>query len=265
MYDDKKSRCAVSPNRYVGITGFMCREEVDYALSVLPNGLKLMCGVLVSQKSFVGERNKWRRRYPAIQEIKNIFSDDPRCLNLIHYSTSKPMDAFLIAELFQLGGRHLHGFQFNGVWPEPHLLSFNNAHVVLQVRPPASERWDVVMAFENTLKGQIHAVLKQIGDCHVHVLIDASGGRGLPIEPTTCQRWAHIITKHFPGQVHIGFAGGLAADSLPRVDKLVQVWDASIDAEGRLRDGDEGGTLNFDKVREYLAAAGRVMLAQKNT
>ena len=34
--------------------------------------------------------------------------------------------------------------------------------------------------------------------------------------------------------------------------------DVKNDAEGRLRDGDDGGVLNLDKVRAYLAAAGEL-------
>lgn len=58
---------------YVGITGFMNRAEVDACLSALPKNMTLMCGVLVSQKTLRGERNKWHRRYPRIEDIAGIF------------------------------------------------------------------------------------------------------------------------------------------------------------------------------------------------
>jgi hypothetical protein len=56
----------------------------------------------------------------------------------------------------------------------------------------------------------------------------------------------------------LGFAGGLDAESLPDIAHEVRTWGASIDAEGRLRDGDDGGVLCMDKVRAYLAVAGEI-------
>jgi hypothetical protein len=98
-------------------------------------------------------------------------------------------------------------------------------------------------------------------ECRAHVLLDVSGGRGLPLDPDVCDAWAMMIRGAFGNDVGLGFAGGLDADSLPRIGHEVRTWDASIDAEGRLRDGDEGGVLNREKVRAYLRVAGEIMQA----
>ena len=88
--------------------------------------------------------------------------------------------------------------------------------------------------------------------------MQVGAGRGLPIDSDIADAWAMTIRGHFGNDVGLGFAGGLDADGLPRIAHEVRTWGASIDAEGRLRDGDEGGTLNLDKARAYLAAAGEV-------
>jgi hypothetical protein len=54
----------------------------------------------------------------------------------------------------------------------------------------------------------------------------------------------------------------LCAETLPAVASLVREYGLSIDAEGRLRDGDEGGVLDLDKARAYLAAAGDAVNAR---
>lgn len=66
-----------------------------------------------------------------------------------------------------------------------------------------------------------------------------------------------LVSRYGLG-LNIGIAGGLCAETLPAVASLVREYGLSIDAEGRLRDGDEGGVLDLDKVAAYLAAAAAV-------
>lgn len=246
--------------RYVGITGFMSRGEVDACLAVLPEGLTLMCGVLVSAKTLRGERNKWWRRYPRPGDIAGIFSDDPRCLNLIHYSTGEqPPDGGLVCHLQDIGGPECVGFQFNGAWPEPWTLAaLAGGHVVLQVRPNEMQSVGMVDGL-----ARLRQALGALRHCRAHILIDGSGGRGLPIEPEVADAWGMTIRGHFGDEVGLGFAGGLDADYLPRLAAEVRSFGASIDAEGRLRDGDEGGVLNLEKAAAYLRAAGEVMAKEQ--
>ena len=231
---------------YVGITGFMSRAEVDACLAALPEGLTLMCGVLASPKSIAGIPNRWHRRYPAPRDIAGIFSDDPRCLNLIHYSTDKAPTERDVDRLRGIGGERCHGFQFNGAWPEPQ--AFSGEHVVLQYRPSVS----VPEEFRRSLAG--------LGNITPHVLIDGSGGRGTPLDLGSVALCVGDVVSRYGLGLNIGIAGGLCAETLPAVASLVREYGLSIDAEGRLRDGDEGGVLSLDKAAAYLRAAGEVML-----
>ena len=232
--------------QYVGVSGLMSRAEVDACLAALPEGLTLMCGVLASAKSLAGIKNAWHRRYPAPRDIADIFSDDPRCLNLIHYSTDKAPTARDVDRLRGIGGERCHGFQFNGAWPESQ--PFSGEHVVLQYRPSVA----VPEEFRRSLKG--------LGNVTPHVLIDGSGGRGTPLDIGSAALCVGDLVGRYGIGLNIGVAGGLCAETLPAVASLVREYGLSIDAEGRLRDGDEGGVLNLDKARAYLRAAGEVML-----
>src|SRR5437868_5866280 len=105
---------------YVGVTGFMSRPEVVEALAMVPRGSvrRLMVGVLMSSKTLVGQINKWPGRYPKKDAIVDIFIDDPRALNLIHYNTDNPEALFTqLAEITKLAGPNLDGFQLNIAWP----------------------------------------------------------------------------------------------------------------------------------------------------
>ncbi len=251
--------------RYVGITGFMSRAEVDACLAALPEGLTLMCGVLASEKSVAGIRNKWHRRYAAPGDIAGIFSADPRCLNLIHYCSDVPPPDLDVMRLQDIGGPNCHGFQFNGAYPEPALLralketwpTFYGAErraagatVVFQVRT-RSQGKDMML--------RLRAAVEAAREWDVHVLIDGSGGGGIPLESDVADAWGMMVAGCFGNDVGLTFAGGLDAERLPAIADEIRTWGASIDAEGRLRDGDAGGVLNLDKARAYLRAAGEIM------
>jgi hypothetical protein len=235
------------PKQTVGVTGFMTRAEVDAALSALPAGLTLMVGVLASEKGTFGAGNKYPLRYPKAEDIAGIFSPDPRCLNLLHWSSGEAPSAALISRLQSVGGVHCNGFQFNGAWPETStLVSLAGDHVVLQYRPGKS-----------SLDG-LRASVAACRNVQAHVLIDGSGGRGEPLNVDETAVLVEVLQVRLGPSVGIGIAGGLCAETLPTVLRDARTFGLSIDAEGRLRDGDHGGTLNLDKVRAYLAAAGEI-------
>lgn len=239
---------------YVGITGFVSRAEVDACFDALPDGLTLMCGVLVSAKTLRGERNKWWRRYPRVEDVAAIFSPDPRCLNLIHYCDDVAPDTETVERLLSLGGEHLHGFQFNGAWPLRKTIAplAHRHHVVLQVRDAGA---DPVAFF----RAAVDDIAVMFTDSRCHILLDASGGRGAAISVEAVRETVKALRWNLGYYFGIGVAGGLCAETVPALRPL-RGYEVSIDAEGRLRDGDEGGTLNLDKARAYLKAAGEVML-----
>lgn len=231
--------------RYVGVSGFMTSAEVDAAIEALPAGLTLMVGVLASQKGTFGAGNKYPLRYPKAAEIAGIFSPDPRCLNLLHWSSGEAPGEAVVEMLRTVAGPHCHGFQFNGAWPHPSHVG--EGTVVLQFRPGKSSVEDAIAAV------RAHGPLAD-----ARVLVDGSSGRGEPLDLDKVEHLAATIGGYI-GYEQVGIAGGLCAEALPAVAPLVREYGFSIDAEGRLRDGDHGGTLNLDKVRAYLAAAGVAM------
>lgn len=231
--------------RTVGVTGFMARDEVLAALDALPEGLTLMVGVLASAKSLRGERNKWWRRYPRAEDIADIFVDDPRCLNLVHFAPGEMgANAGVVERISALGGPRCDGIQFNGVWPTLMGAAVPRT-VILQYKPGLSDP-------EATA-----ALVRAFGVKKTHVLIDASGGRGEGLNLSMAERQIVALRAQEP-QMQIGIAGGLCAETLHAASVLIQPYGLSIDAEGRLRDGDEGGVLNLDKVRAYLKAASEI-------
>ncbi|WP_437927992.1 hypothetical protein WMF37_01720 [Sorangium sp. So ce291] len=240
-----------APPAYVGISGIVSRTEVLAAISAFP-GRQLMVGVLASDKTLAGQQDLWWRRYPKIASIAGIFSDDPRCLNLVHYGADTPPDGDTLARLFEMSGHRCHGFQFNAAWPN------------------ASDFWAFRRLYERT--GREPRIVLQLGRgagvAHIapyasrglitDVLIDASGGTGEPLDVEGAAEVFGALRAAYP-HLGLGVAGGLCAETVPQVAPLLQ-RSASVDAGCGLRDGDDGGgRLDLARVKAYLEAVAKAV------
>lgn len=244
----------ISKESYVGVTGFTTTDEVRAACSVAREvtARSLMVGVLVSAKTLRGQTNRYPLRYPTVDRIADLFAaGGPNALNLIHYCDTAPPTWDVIAELREVGGPRLHGFQFNGAWPEPETLGKlvdgflslcgECPRIVLQVRPGFARKYNA-FPFGVT-----------------DVLLDGSGGRGTPLDVAWIEEASTWFRRYLPGY-NVGIAGGLEAESLtapaltPTVERLIRAG-ASTDAEGRLRDdAPGGGRMDMAKVAAYIRA-----------
>jgi hypothetical protein len=260
------------PAPYIGITGFMEPQEVTTALALFHacdhpgsglNGRQLMVGALASGKTLRGEKNKWPNRYPVIGDDNDPFEDlfvpDRRALNLIHFSTD---DAETlpeqIAQLVALGGKYLDGFQLNMRWPDPLLLARSiplGYRTVLQLGAAAlaEEGNDPVRVAKR--------ITAYVGGSNgvSDVLIDASGGKGIPLDLETVTAYVEAIAHHDARlmSLGIGIAGGLSASTLPQLKSLLKKHPfLSIDAEGKLRDANDD--LDPARVTAYIHQASLV-------
>lgn len=250
----------VEPVRYIGVTGFMTRRGVEVALSFAPKHteLKLMVGVLASSKTLSGQTNRYPNRYPKVEDIIDIFTADERVLNLIHYSTDT-LETLVeeLEELVVLGGPNLHGFQLNIAWPDTKTLQrfrlkHPSLHLVLQIGGKAMRMVD-----------DFEELRQRVGDYYDPqgfktidtVLIDPSGGKGIPFSPYQARKYLFNL-QGFSG-LGLGVAGGLGG---PDTDHLLSglkdfTKSVSVDAEGNLRTKDSWDALDMDRVREYLQKA----------
>lgn len=256
---------------YIGVTGFMSRQEVELVLQTLPSNFgvvndeqvrKLMVGMLISGKTIKGIPNKWPKRYPSPEVIPTIFVEDPRVLNLVHYNTSEKDPERIVEEMCQIeemSGPHFHGFQLNMVWPSVFMIiqkwltknvpsgySRKQKTIVLQCGGRA-------MAQFNHSPGQLVEKLTEYEGVVDYVLIDPSGGLGTPFDTGFAINFLKELfeTTCLP-TMNFGIAGGLSPKTLP--DLLVPILERfpeiSIDAEGRLRTIEDN--LSIEIANEYL-------------
>ena len=237
---------------YVGVTGFMSRVEVSEALAMVPQGStrRLMVGVLMSSKTLAGQQNKWPGRYPKKEVLADIFIDDPRALNLIHYNTDH-LETLLtqLVEITELAGPHLDGFQLNIAWPpisqlEDYWKAYPEKFLLLQIGSKAMAQAESMERFAK-LVGAYLPVIDAI-------LIDPSGGKGEPLNAIKDAKYLRAL-RRYP-TLGLGIAGGLGPETLHLLGLLIREFpELSIDAEGRLRTPKPEDALDLTAMRGYLA------------
>lgn len=224
---------------YVGVTGFMSRREVKEVIDSASPWLrrKVMIGVLASSKTISGGTNSHPNRYPTPGQMRDIFEDTSRALNLVHFSTKNREGLFEeMSKAFSLAGPYCHGLQLNIPWPDPKVLGFFKTKVypvtiILQIGARALE---IVGYSPQRLADKIEKEYKYFID---YVLLDPSGGTGKPFVPKEMGGYLHALEMK-QMSIGLGVAGGLNPATLRRlVLPLVKEFpDLSIDVETGVRD-----------------------------
>ncbi len=258
--ENKMANKKVGP--YVGVTGFMSRAEIKEALAMVPQNStrRLMAGVLMSSKTLTGRQNKHPGRYPTKEAIADIFINDRRALNLVHYSTDHPETLLSqLMEITKLAGPYLDGFQLNIAWPpisqlEDYWMINPDKFLLLQVGSKAMAQAELIAPFTRL----IGAYLPMIDA----ILIDSSGGKGELFKAVRGAEYLRAARKY--PELGLGIAGGLGPETLHLLDPLVQEFhELSIDAEGRLRTPQPEDALCLNVMRTYLEDAFRILADEK--
>ena len=235
---------------YIGITGFMTRNEVFHVLKTIPmkTGRLIIVGVLASQKTIQGIPNKRPNRYPEALKISDIFPNDPRVINLIHYNT-KEQDTlgYQLLAITELGGKNLNGLQLNMAWPSPDVLEAYKKvqpakQIVLQI---GGRAFKIV----NDSPRQLAAKVTEYEGIIDYVLLDPSGGLGRPLDTERIREYLYTL-KAKNLNIGLGTAGGLSPTTLGLIGPLVKKFpNLSVDAEGLVRTPDDN--LDLNKAREF--------------
>lgn len=251
---------------YIGVTGFMTNKEVESVLSIFPENSNriLMAGVLASTTTVMSERpSKFNGRYPVIDDIEGIFTSHPRVFNAIHFH-DKTRDDIQIFDQMQMltlkGGKYFHGFQLNIKWPNPEILrSYRSAHpkkkIILQVGGGAFK--DVNQDPATMAK----KIKNDYGNWIDYVLIDPSGGEGKKFDIQMALLCLRALETTCDPKIGFGIAGGLCHDNVNELllPVITEFPNVSIDAEGKLRDSDNGDVLNVGRTLQYVQAANKLL------
>ncbi len=236
---------------YIGVTGFMKRDETEKIFSYLSKfgRRRVMIGVLASQKTLRGLPHRRPNRYPGLEDMKEIFPYHPWGLNLIHYNTKEPET--LIDQLIAVtvAAKYADGIQLNHAWPNPDVIreykkAFFRNQFVLQV---GSRAFEMIGHSPELLAGKIAREYPVVD----YVLLDPSGGEGRALDPHELRRYLQELAR-LNLDIGLGVAGGLCAETLTALIAPIKADfpDISIDAEGKLRDAED--RLDISAAGNYL-------------
>jgi len=258
---------------YIGITGFVSKEEMEtfhrLFTIVRKNGQsikdlinltnhKIMVGVLVSNKTLSKETPDNQKRYPYIDDVREIFIDDDAYFNCTHFNSRDFENLFVhLSMLAQIP--NINGIQLNICWPPAKILEqfkarFPDIKIILQIGKNAYEK-------VGESPRSLYLKLAEYSNSIDFILFDMSGGNGLLIDvsDTLIKILADIYEK-MPN-IGVGVAGGLSHDSVFAITRMLEVLKSlkhdpnkiSIDAEGRLRD--QNDLLVIGDALKYVLAS----------
>jgi hypothetical protein len=224
-----------------------------------------MLGFLVSYKTLNGQSTQ-NKRYPPANSLPELLrATDGQVLSMVHYN-SKEIDTLSnqVAQIFDdvYENGLCRAIQLNIVWPDiGQVARIKEQHPEMQIVFQASHK-----AMDGKTSNQIAKGIHDYGDSISYVLIDPSGGRGMPFDLESSVGIYSELREQCP-DLTIGFAGGFTGENIaPRLKEILKQVEEDkfcIDAEGGLRNkitsayGDD--LLNIEKVRGYLQSAFSVL------
>lgn len=256
---------------YIGVTGITRDNEADlvrrtFDESLSPNDTHQgMAGYLVSNEYMraVSQKNS---RYVPLAQLRGLMTrtESPGILNMIHFGTDQRRDlAGQITQVFESDHLYDDGIcravQLNMSWPPIDQLakikeSFPSLQVVLSLTRGI---------FANNSRYDISKRLAPYPELVDYILIDPSGGHGVPFE-------ADDIAKYYRSLDHDRFsqpvilAGGFDASNvdsrLEDISRRLGTKHFGIDAERNLRtprDNDFASLLDLGQTARYIQKAAR--------
>lgn len=266
----KQNLGGIMETPYIGITGFMKREQVESVLMdlSLPPGYKLMVGGLAHGNHYFDKdargEDKKPPRHPKTKDLPKIFIDDPRCLNLIHLHV--PDNANHASDMYVLVYNYIHICQDAGVRLDGFQLNMNlpNQEDLFEIRDSNPDLKIVIQLNSKVINrfktpSLLAKRLRQYAGIANYLLFDKSGGTGKSINPDEAMDYTTAFDdQHLPTLFGLGYAGGLSADTFPDLLPFLKMHrffkPFSFDAEGKLHDP-ETGELSLNRCKDYLKVA----------
>jgi len=258
---------------YFGIVGFISSKEVkkfDEKINYVKNGKsvrdlllsagkKIMIGVHVNLQSLNGYVSTNPNRYPLFDDVSKLFLSDELYLNTIYYNSDDLKN--LSRQLHQLAQiPNLSTIQLEMAWPDIDVVrdikrSFPNLEIILQIGSAAyyevgnspSSLYSRIELYKNFIDG---------------VLIDIRRGPGM-LEDVNNELIKVVVDIHsrFSGKIGVAISGGLCADSVMNLIKVVEfikstefgTKNLSVIAESLIKD--EKDQLSINEALKFIFAS----------
>lgn len=250
---------------FIGIKGFMHRNEVQAVLDSFPlgTGYVLMSGVLVNNVTLFDHKSRWPGRYPKIDDVKNIFIAHPLALNLINYSAENIMNLHVqLNALAILGGQNFDGFLLNIDWPPIGDMeiywetNMGNKKLVLQINCKAMEK----LGYDpEKIAERVGHYLPMID----YVLVDTCTGVKQSLESFSVLPILEAIRdQDYP--IKLGISGDFGPGNMKQLEPVaVEIPDLSIVAGESLRTPPPKDTLDIIAMKQFIKESFEILAPRR--
>lgn len=247
---------------YISVTDFTSPRQVRDLRRILESThsrRKLGVGVMASYKTINGLPTRWEGKFPMLDALEDIFSEEEGVLNVLHYADYDGHTPLAALPALKASGSRLHAVQLDMPWPDIEdtaaLAERTGVEIILQVGTVAmSAKEDNPVAVAETL-----ARYAEAGALHA-VLFDRSMGKGLPFDPEVVLPYLRVAEASCPG-VLLAVAGGFGPGRLRGLWEVLREFpDISIDAQSKLRpSGDAMDPVDWGLAGAYIRQAGTLL------
>lgn len=239
--------------QYIGVTGFTSPREVSWMTEALDGHLG-MYGVLATPETIAG-KEPHKGRYARKEDLPRLFGCMPAdSIRALHYCPRGMLTAQGVIEAVSACGSHMNAVQLNtGEWPSVNLIKtlkygrLSKTGMIFQVGPGM---------LADKRPSEVAELFYAYDDVVDYILLDGSGGRGIPLESSWIAEAIEELRK-IGISSGVTVAGGLEASTLHRVEQLVKDYHVSIDAESKLLDGND--RLHEGRLKGYVTVARGMM------
>ncbi len=266
----------VSLPNYIGVTDV---SQVSLSLNlcnlVEGSNYKMHIGVMTNfdtmKNGIPPEKYQkvWRKR----DQLAISFVDHPSAFNVIHYADYKRngrTTASVLRDVYQYGGEYCHGIQLDMIWPATEIMwDTKEVHpymkFILQVGRSAMSDILKEGPDEKSLFRLSDKLNKEYSGAADYVLIDFSGGEGIPFDTKKMLLILSHLYKHSPSFSYV-VAGGLHASNLNLVNEVLRYFPVSWDAQGRLRlTGSSTDPIDTDMAMNYVRGSAGLAKAYRRS
>jgi hypothetical protein len=240
---------------FIGVASITDGADAEALVDCFPGrtAWKFQCGVQVSSNTLHGRPSSQPNRVPPIEMIPQIFLDDPRALNIVHFYSHTPADTIGYRRDLQLvmeaAGPNCHGIQLNNRWISPSLIEgfyeeFPEKKIVIQIDEEACRE----------MRYDISAVAQRIADWYGgaidYAFFDWSRGFGKEIDTKRLLPYLEALSARMTA-IGLVVAGGLHAQVVERLRPLLNRFPTlSWDAQKNLRTPEDH--LDLKAAKEFV-------------
>ena len=244
---------------YIGLTDIAKVSQIQSLLKVLPeeSNRRLHIGIMTSYKHMHGLPTKWATIWPTPHERVELFIDDPRVYNVVHYADYEDPAPTTLVELVTAindSGDNVHAIQLDMLWPPTALLN--------QLKKQCPTIDIILQCSSNAMRKEPDYInkLTEYNPYVDYVLIDHGMGMGISMDVEAVLKTLDALSPVYSDD-RLAVAGGLGPSSAHVLKAIFEKYpNVSCDAQSKLRSSHNAmDPLQISYAKRYVQNVCKVL------